>query len=287
MAISTSEKVKLLKQAAARLAEEEWSLVDLTLKQFGLPSSDMWSGSKLDYVVHMIGDATEQQVIELAEHVGLTTTAPTVPRVDPPFWRAGMFRVFLTHLATHRKFAADLQAALLEFGISTFVAHNDIAPTLEWQGEIETALATCDGLVALLHPDFHASPWTDQEIGFAMGKGVPTFAVRLGHDPYGFIGRFQAFEGQGKEPATLARELFDAYRKRKETQRRMADVLVGLFEASISFAEAKAKMKFLEELEVWDPAYSVRVKSAVRNNEQVSYSWGVPERVEKLIAKWK
>jgi hypothetical protein len=25
----------------------------------------------------------------------------------------------------------------------------------------------------------------------------------------------------------------------------------------------------------------------VKNNEQVSYSWGVPERVEKLIAKWK
>jgi hypothetical protein len=119
------------------------------------------------------------------------------------------------------------------------------------------------------------------------GPGHTDFAVRLGHDPYGFIGRFQAFEGQGKEPSKLARELFDAYRKRKETQRKMAEVLVGLFEASISFAEAKARMTFLEELEVWDPAFSVRVKSAVKNNEQVSYSWGVPERVEKLIAKWK
>jgi hypothetical protein len=167
MAISTSEKVRLLKEAAARLMEEDWPLIDLTLKQFGLPTADQWSGSKLGYVVQMIDDATEQQVIELTQHVGLTTDAPSIPRLDPPFWRTGMFRVFLTHLAAHRRLAADLQTALLEFGISAFVAHNDIEPTLEWQGEIETALATCDALVALLHPKFNASPWTDQEIGFA------------------------------------------------------------------------------------------------------------------------
>ena len=50
-------------------------------------------------------------------------------------------------------------------------------PHLEWQVQIETALATCDTLVALLHDKFHASNWTDEEIGFAMGRGVPTFAV--------------------------------------------------------------------------------------------------------------
>ena len=31
--------------------------------------------------------------------------------------------------------------------------------------QIETVLATCDALVALLHDKFHASKWTDQEIG--------------------------------------------------------------------------------------------------------------------------
>src|SRR5207249_7820958 len=107
MAISTSEKVRLLKEAAARLMEEDWPLIDLTLKQFGLPTADQWSGSKLGYVVQMIDDATEQQVIELTQHVGLTTDAPSIPRLDPPFWRTGMFRAFLTHLAAHRRLAAD------------------------------------------------------------------------------------------------------------------------------------------------------------------------------------
>jgi nucleoside 2-deoxyribosyltransferase len=71
------------------------------------------------------------------------------------------------------------------------VAHSDIEPTAEWQTQIQTALATCDAFIALLHPDFQASDWTDQEVGFSMGRGVPTFAVRLGQVPYSFMGAFK------------------------------------------------------------------------------------------------
>jgi nucleoside 2-deoxyribosyltransferase len=153
--------------------------------------------------------------------------------MEPPFWRLGMLKLFVTHLAAHRQFAADLQEALWGYGISAFVAHNDIEPTQEWQTEIETALATCDALVALLHPEFHQSNWTDQETGFAMGRGIPVFSIRFGQDPYGFIGRFQAFDGKGKSAQTLARELFDTYRKNKQTQDAMAEALVSLFEHTI------------------------------------------------------
>ena len=101
-----------------------------------------------------------------------------------------MLRIFISHLAVKRKFATELKSSFSKFLISSFVAHDDIEPTREWQDEIEGALASCDVLVALLHPEFHTSNWTDQEIGFALGRGVPTFAVQLGTDPYGFIGRF-------------------------------------------------------------------------------------------------
>ena len=71
-----------------------------------------------------------------------------------------MFKVFISHLATNRQFAGALQQCLLEYGISCFVAHNDIEPTTEWVVEIETALATCDAAIALLTPNFHESNWT-------------------------------------------------------------------------------------------------------------------------------
>src|SRR3989338_10334905 len=49
-----------------------------------------------------------------------------------------------------------------------------------------------EAFVALMTEDFHESDWTDQEVGCAFGRGVPIIAIKLGRDPYGFIGKFQA-----------------------------------------------------------------------------------------------
>lgn len=110
--------------------------------------------------------------------------------------------------------------------------------------------------------------------------------MKFGQDPYGFIGRFQAFSGNGKSATELAREMFDAFRKNKQTQRRMGEVLVRLFEESGTFAEAKARIGYLEELELWEPSFSTRIRSAVVGNSQISSAWGVPGRVESLVQKW-
>ncbi|WP_316227191.1 MULTISPECIES: toll/interleukin-1 receptor domain-containing protein, partial [unclassified Bradyrhizobium] len=218
---------------------------------------------------------------------GVQSKTVTPSLVAPAFWQNGMLRVFLSHLAVHKVKAAKLQEAFLEFGISCFVAHTDIEPTATWQTEIETALATCDALIALLHPGFHASDWTDQEIGFAMGRGLPIFSVRVGEDPYGFIGRFQAFNAKGKETETLAREIFDAFRKNKQTEQRMSEVLVGMFEHSRTFAEAKSRIGLLEDIKAWRPTFSSRLLAAIDANSQISGSWGVPERAMALVKKWK
>lgn len=285
MALTRSQRVKLIREISKRLSAEEYSLVDVTLNQFGLPTNNEWSGSKEAYVQLMIQRAEDAVLVELGQHVGYATEAPQ-EGIDPPFWRKGMFRLFVSHLASQRKSAAGLQEACAEFGISCFVAHNDIEPTLEWQTQIETALATCDAVVALLHPEFHASKWTDQELGFGMGRGVPVFAVRLGEDPYGFIGRFQAFNGRGKTAPEIANELFNAFRKGKQTQARMSEVLVGLFEDSYSFAESRSRIGYLEELETWSDTYTSRIRAAVKNNSQISDSWGVADRAKALIKKW-
>jgi hypothetical protein len=288
MALTPSERITLKKEIASRLNPEDYPLIDATLKEFDLPTSNEWGGEKYDYLLHAIQDGSDQPLIDLAAHVGFVFAAPVSSSlIEPAFWQKGMLRIFLSHLATHKVRAGELQKALLEFGISCFVAHNDIEPTATWQTEIETALATCDGLIALLHPEFHASNWTDQEIGFAMGRGLPIFSVHIGQTPYGFIGKFQAFQGKGKTPAAMAREIFDGFRKNKQTQQRMGEVLVGLFEESTSFADAKYKIGLLEELTTWQPTFSARLLAAIDANSQVSGSWGVPERVKALVKQWK
>lgn len=283
-----------MKEIASRLSQESWALIDTTLTEFNQNTSSVFDGSSHAYVLKMIEKAPDQALIDLARHVGYevefadAAPSPKGPAlVEASFWKKRMFRLFLSHLATYRKYAADLQNELLSYGISAFVAHNDIEPTSEWQTQIEIALATCDGLVALLHEKFHESKWTDQEIGFAMGRQVPTFSVRLGETPYGFISKFQAFNGNGKAPVTMAGEIFESFRKNKQTQQKMAEVVVRMFENAQSFADAKRVMGYLEQLEVWEPSFSGRIEDAVQLNNQVEGSFGVPNRVEKLVKKWK
>lgn len=123
-------------------------------------------------------------------------------------WGRGAFRLFLSHKASVKKQTAELKERLALFGFTAFVAHSDIHPTKAWQDEIENALATMDGFVALMTKDFHDSDWTDQEVGYAFARGVPIVAVRLGLDPYGFIGKFQGVSTTWQDaPTDIAKVL--------------------------------------------------------------------------------
>lgn len=122
----------------------------------------------------------------------ISRKSAVLPDAEKRIWGDEDLRVFLTHKAEVKKQTSDLKERLRLFGISCFVAHEDIHPTREWQNEIENALFSMDALVALMTETFHESDWTDQEVGCAFGRGVPIIAIKLGKDPYGFIGKFQA-----------------------------------------------------------------------------------------------
>jgi hypothetical protein len=115
-----------------------------------------------------------------------------LPEAVNRIWGKDGYRLFLSHKTEVKKETAELKEKLKLFGISGFVAHEDIRPNKEWQNEIENALFSMDAFGVLMTENFHDSDWTDQEVGFAFGQGVPVISIKLGKDPYGFIGKFQA-----------------------------------------------------------------------------------------------
>ncbi len=70
--------------------------------------------------------------------------------VPPDFWLPGHFRLFISHLGEHKESAQRLAKTLRAYGITSFVAHEDIEPTKEWQLEIHRALFSMDALAAIL-----------------------------------------------------------------------------------------------------------------------------------------
>jgi nucleoside 2-deoxyribosyltransferase len=124
-------------------------------------------------------------------------------------WKAGFFRLFMSHSSQQVDEVRELKRELQQYGIDGFVAHEDIEPTQEWLDVIEEALKTCDALVAYLSLNFETSPWTNQEVGYALGREILVISIDKGKAAYGFMGKYQHLSGTGKSAERLAKDLFD------------------------------------------------------------------------------
>jgi TIR domain len=182
-------------------------------------------------------------------------------------WGDSGFRLFLSHKASAKAETAELKERLVLFGFSAFVAHADIHPTKEWQEEIENALASMDGFVALMTPDFHESDWTDQEVGYALARGVPLLSVRLGRDPYGFIGRFQGVSSDWQTAAVdIARVLI--------AHDRVLSAYIAALRRCPNWDSANALAKVLPALEKLTPKQIDELVAAYNDTAEVRGGWG-------------
>lgn len=219
------------------------------------------------------------------------------PTLDPPMtsvdslpanaadhiWESGMLRLFISHVATHKAAVGALKAHLRVIGVSGFVAHQDISPSLEWQAEIELALRTTQAALALLTPDFHESKWTDQEMGAAFARGVLLIPVDLGVTPYGFMGKFQAFKGALDQPDALADAIVAILTKRPATAAAMREGLVAALQIANTYKTARKVASLLAATpRDFSEAQITRIRAAVADNNQVSDATGVPRMLEAI-----
>ncbi len=278
MPLSASTRIGLIREIGERLRDSDWSYIELCLDQFGCKNEDIWQGHAFQYVLAMLKDASDDKLIALAKHVG-HDIEDEGPIVIPSFWEPGKFRLFVSHLARHKKEAGELKDWLGQKGVSAFVAHDDIAPTKEWLDEIVAALESCQAVVALLRNDFHASQWTDQELGFAMGRRLLIIAVRLGQDPYGFFGKFQALTWDEANVGELAQKIVDILQRHEKTSRTMAEIVVTNLENSKSWERSKELGRQLIDLVYWDNSLSDRCRIALEVNEKVKTAYNVPGQI--------
>lgn len=278
-----SDRIQLIKEISRRLAPEEWELIDLTLKQFGFPIQDQWSGNKEGYIIEMVSDGTNNELIEIADHLGYKKTFPGAK--EAKFWYPDYFRLFLSHISAYKDKTALLSKELNKYAISSFVAHEDIEPTKEWQNEIELALNTMDALVALLTEGFNNSKWTDQEVGIALGRGILVVPIRLGVDPYGFIGKNQGMQGAGKKIEAVAKKIFEILSANELTGHRITAAVTSKFLSSYSYQDAKDNISLLESCKYFSNAILSELQNKYSNNSQIRDSFGVPARLKRLISE--
>jgi len=180
-------------------------------------------------------------------------------------WTENYFRVFFSHKATYKKETLKLKQELEKYGISAFVAHNDIEPSKEWQNEIEKALLSMDAFVALITEDFHDGEWTNQEIGFSLAFDIPHIYINLGSNPKGFAAKIQALRCSWEE---ATENIFNALLKSDKALNAFIDNLKNV----LDFDSAKKVYDHLITLDL-NKKQCDKVISAYNNNSQISETY--------------
>jgi hypothetical protein len=220
-------------------------------------------------------------------HQTNTLLSKIAPAEIEHLWKPGLLRLFLSHIAADKVAVSKLKVALILLGVDCFVAHEDIEPNQIWLTEIELALKSMHALAALITKGFHESKWTDQEVGFALGRGVLVIPVRVSLDPYGFIGKQQGLPGKLENPHKLASDITDVLLKYKTTGDKMREALILGFENAKSYDAAIAISKKLDSLEYISPDQLRRIEIASKENAIVKKSFYVPERIQGIVNRFK
>lgn len=197
-------------------------------------------------------------------------------------WGKGSIRAFISHVSDHREFAHRLKAALGRYDIAAFVAHDDIQPMQEWESEIVRALDSMDLLVALITPEFGNSDWTDQEVGFALGRKVLVLPVGAGKNPYGLLSKYQAIPAN-VEVAEIATEIFKSALGTSDLAERAVDSYIESLRKSYSFANSNRLADYMPRIAAISPEQETALVDVFNTNVQVAAAWDIKEQILVLL----
>lgn len=250
------DKIKLIDMIASELQDQmTFSEIDSYFKTYDIPTDHQPSyNSKRVYVKEVLPKINDEVILQIADELNLDhtygkpITQPQKTKEDSDLWKPGHFRLFLSHLASFKVTISHLKVELEKFGISSFVAHEDIEPTKEWQTEIEKGLFSMDALCAILMPGFNESKWTDQEVGVAIGREVLIIPVRRDLDPYGFIGKYQGIQAKGKNIGQVADSIFNIICSHPKTKALYISSIVDLLLLSTGTNEIQDRINAINQV---------------------------------------
>lgn len=271
------EKISLIDKVARELQSRmTYGDIDVYLSAHGIDCKVATSNvnSKYVYSKEILAKVSEEKIIEIATELNIGHQYSVAVKKEATCWKAGYFKLFLSHISAFKKQTSMLQGALKKYGISAFVAHEDIEPSKEWQEEIESALHTMDALAALLMPGFKESNWCDQEVGVAFGRNVLIIPVMKELNPYGFIGKYQGIQSVGKTVGQVAEEIFQVLIKNTKTKHKAVQALTETLGRTTDIVEANERLHALQSIEniASEPLESLKLlvseNSVLRENKE-------------------
>lgn len=184
-------------------------------------------------------------------------------------WPEPGFKLFVSHVSDARERMLPLLTALSDVGIISFMAHEAIRPAANWRDVLMEALRSMDALLSFHSGGFRASEWCGQEIGFALGRGVPIVPVMDGEIPAGFL---SAVQGARWNPAAMDNTIqvvIDAMLGSERAAQRYGEALARKLKFAGSYGASDFYVEHLAPCGRLSAAAEADVRLALRLNDQV------------------
>lgn len=199
-------------------------------------------------------------------------------KIFTPTYEGKRLHVFISYSSTDKVYAGELKDFLQIYGLSVFLAHEDIRPTLDWKEEIIRNLRLCDIFIPIISSDFSLSEWTDQETGIAFGLEKFIIPIRMGKDPYGFIGKLQGCKGDSYF------NVLTAISDNSSLKKSLIDCLLRSLEKVPHFDDASIIVKELEKYSELTRTQTNEVIRIAIKNDQFRLCWN-GKKFLKLFSK--
>ncbi len=204
-----------------------------------------------------------------------------------------MISVFISYASQEKHIAGSFASCLKKYcGFQTFLAHEDIRPSAEWEFEIHKALRDTDFFIPLISEAFKASDFTDQETGIAISLDAKIIPVKLERvNPYGFINKYQALQYKvfehGDNSKQLALTIAQIGLSYKEYHYETIGSLLSAFKNCSSFETANAIIEVLTLYDQFTSMHLAIIKRSIKTNRQIRGAWGLPAFKKFLHDKYE
>jgi hypothetical protein len=204
-------------------------------------------------------------------------------------------KVFISYSSQDNHIGGLFKQCFLDYvGFSVFLAHEDIAPALEWELKIIKNIKDADVVIPLITDNYRNSEFTDQELGIALAWNKIIIPIKLSNiNPYGFIKKLQALKcgcDQAEIINAVATIVFVLAENKEFNVFRetVINSVINAFIKSNSYRTTRIIIRILTKINNFNKNQIDNLKKAIKNNDQIyNELYAFPSFKKILTEKYK
>lgn len=195
-------------------------------------------------------------------------------------------KIFLSHSDKDKKIASELKYKLSKYGLSIFLAHEDIDGGSNWVSKLYEEIQNSKIFIMLLSANYHSSNYTEQEAGIALNCSKTILPISIdGTTPHGFVSSRQAIFCLIPFEDSKLEEIVNICKLDNVTTSSDLDKLLSELENSSSYTESATLAPNLKK-HTFSESQLRRLVYSVLSNPQVSYSWSADGIINEIIGEY-